>query len=443
MKIQAAVAWEAGAKLSIEEFDLDDPRDDEILVRVEAVGVCHTDESARLGLLPVVYPIILGHEGSGTVEATGSRVTKVKRGDKVLFTPDYCGTCEQCVLGYTPYCERVVPVTFTGTRPDGSPRAHAAGGRPVRAAFFGQSSFATHSLVTERNIVPVPQDAPLHYLAGFTCGVQTGAGVMLNAIGVQPHQTVAVFGTGAVGLAAVMAAAASGARQIVAVDRVRHRLDLALELGATQAVDTTDAGDLAAVTARIVAATGQGADAILDTTGNPAVILAAVNSAAKHGTISVITSSGAPVTIPPGALLLTGRKLRGTMGGHINPTVFIPRLLDLHARGRFPVDRLVKNYPFAEVNTAIADSLSGATIKPVLTFQPSVLPSPSSRAALSLKMPGLTSSLIAIFSRSAIHRSGVSTGKSVPNSTLSFSSVFAYCTRMGGKYFGDHPDRSM
>jgi aryl-alcohol dehydrogenase len=367
MRIKAAVAWEAGAKLSIEELDLDDPRDDEILVRVAATGVCHTDESSRLGLLPVVYPIILGHEGSGTVEATGKDVTRVKPGDTVLFTPDYCGTCEQCVLGHTPYCERQISVTFTGTRPDGSPRAHAADGRPVRASFFGQSSFATHSLVTERNIVPVPADAQLHYLAGFTCGVQTGAGVMLNAIGVAPHQAVAVFGVGAVGLAAVMAAHASGAREIVAVDRVRHRLDLALELGATHAVDTTGQ-DLGDVTAQVVRATGKGADAILDTTGNPAVIMAAVNSAAIHGTISVITSSGKEVTLPPGALLLTGRTLRGTMGGHINPTVFIPRLLGLHAQGRFPIDRLVRNYPFAELNTAIADSLSGATIKPVLTF---------------------------------------------------------------------------
>jgi aryl-alcohol dehydrogenase len=366
VKIRAAVAWEAGAKLSIEEFDLDDPRDDEILVRVEATGVCHTDESSRLGLLPVVYPIILGHEGSGTVEAAGKDVTKVKPGDKVLFTPDYCGTCEQCVLGYTPYCEQQTAVTFTGTRPDGSPRA-CQHGKAVRASFFGQSSFATHSLVTERNIIPVPADAPLRHLAGLTCGVQTGAGVILNAIGVRPHQTVAVFGTGAVGLAAVMAARASGAREIVAVDRVRHRLQLALDLGATWVVDTTGQ-DLADVTADVVATTGKGADVVLDTTGNPDVILAAVNAAAKHGTISVITSSGPPVTIPPGALLLTGRTLRGTMGGHINPTVFIPRLLDLHAQGRFAVDRLVKNYPFAEVNTAIADSLSGATIKPVLTF---------------------------------------------------------------------------
>jgi aryl-alcohol dehydrogenase len=285
----------------------------------------------------------------------------------VLFTPDYCGKCEQCVLGKTPYCDQVVPVTFIGTRSDGTPRAHQDG-KPVRASFFGQSSFATHSLVTERNIIPVAPDAPLHYLAGFTCGVQTGAGAMLNAMPVSTGSKVAVWGTGAVGLAAVMAAKASGAAEIVAVDRVAHRLALAAELGATATVDTTGQ-ELSDVAAAVVKLTGRGTNVALDTTGNPAVILAAIQSLATHGVASVITSSGAPVTLPPGDLLLKGRQLRGTMGGHINPTVFIPRLLDLHAQGRFPVDRLVKNYPFAELNTAIADSLSGATIKPVLTLE--------------------------------------------------------------------------
>jgi len=366
MRMQAAVAWEAGAPLSIEEFDLDEPRDDEILVRIEAVGVCHTDNNARLGRLPVVFPIILGHEGAGVVERTGTAVTGVKPGDRVLFTPDYCGKCEQCLLGRTPYCDDVVAVTFTGTRPDGSPRAHQ-NGTPVRASFFGQSSFATHSLVTERNIVPVPRDAPLGCLAGFTCGVQTGAGAILNAMPVGPGRTAAVFGTGAVGLAAVMAARASGADEIIAIDRIQHRLRLAEELGATHAIDTTGQ-NLADVTAEVVKFTRKGVDVALDTTGDPQVIMAAVESLATHGTASVITSSGAPVVVPPGSLLLKGRTLRGTMGGDIAPTVFIPRLLDLHRQGRFPVDRLVKNYPFAEVNTAIADSLSGATIKPVLTF---------------------------------------------------------------------------
>lgn len=382
MKVQAAIAWEAGAPLSIEEADLDDPRDDEILVRTEAVGVCHTDETARLGRLPVVFPIILGHEGAGVVERTGSAVTRVRPGDRVLFTPDYCGRCRQCRLGYTPYCDDVAALTFTGVRPDGSPRARV-GGRPVRASFFGQSSFATRALVTERNIVPVPPGAPLHYLAGLTCGVQTGAGAILNAMPVGPGRSVAVFGTGAVGLSAVMAAAASGADVIVAVDRVERRLALALELGATHAIDATgsagpgrdgpssDPGegrDLDAVAAEVTKVTRGGADVVLDTTGNPEVVMAGVKSLATHGTCSVITSSGAPLTLPPGALLLRGRSLRGTVGGHINPTVFIPRLLEMHQRGRFPFDRLVKNYPFAEVSTAIADSLAGVTIKPVLTF---------------------------------------------------------------------------
>jgi aryl-alcohol dehydrogenase len=366
MMIQAAVAREAGATLSIEEFDLDDPRADEILVRVEAVGVCHTDDNARLGRLPVVFPVILGHEGAGTVERVGRDVTRVRPGDRVLFTPDYCGRCEQCVLGRTPYCDEVVAVTFTGTRADGSPRA-AQDGRPVRAAFFGQSSFATHALVTERNIVPVAADAPLHYLAGFTCGVQTGAGAILNAMPVGSRSRVAVWGTGAVGLAALMAAKASGAAEIVAVDRVAHRLALAAELGATVTIDTTGQ-ELPDVAAAVVKATGRGADVALDTTGNPAVILAAVRSLATHGVASVITSSGAPVTLPPGDLLLKGRQLRGTMGGHINPTIFIPRLLALHAQGRFPVERLVRNYPFAALNMAMGHSLSGDTIKPVLTF---------------------------------------------------------------------------
>jgi aryl-alcohol dehydrogenase len=366
VKIEAAVAWEAGAPLSIEEVDLDEPRENEILVRVEAVGVCHTDDSARLGRLPVVFPVILGHEGAGVVERTGAAVRTVGPGDRVLFTPDYCGRCEQCRLGLSPYCDDVVAMTFSGVRRDGSPRAYKDG-KPVRASFFGQSSFATRSLVTERNVVRVPPDAPLHYLAGLTCGIQTGAGAVLNAMGVRPERSVAVFGSGAVGRAAVLAAAAAGASSIVAVDRVAHRLAVAAELGATHVIDSTGA-DLAEVSAEVAKVTRGGADVVLDTTGNPDVIMAGVNSLATHGTCSVITSSGAPVTVPPGALLLRGRKLRGTMGGHITPTVFIPRLLDLHARGRFPFDRLVRNYAFGDLRTAMDDSLSGETIKPVLTL---------------------------------------------------------------------------
>lgn len=382
MKVRAAVAWEAGAPLSIEEVDLDEPRADEILVRVEAVGVCHTDDKARHGKLPVVFPVILGHEGSGTVERAGAAVTRVRPGDRVLFTPDCCGRCPTCLAGRTPYCDDVIAVTFGGTRPDGSPRAHKDG-RPVRASYFGQSSFATHALVTERNIVPVARDAPLASLAGLTCGMQTGAGAVLNAMPAGPGRSVAVFGAGAVGLAAVMAAAASGADEIVAVDRVARRLRLAAGLGATHVIDTGGSAfprgddppstpreggrDLAGVSAEIVKVTGGGAHIALDTTTSPAMIKAAVQSLAPLGTCGFVSGSG-EIVLPPTDLQLKGRSLRGLMGGDIAPGVFLPRLLDLHRRGRFPFDRLVRNYPFTSVNTAIADSLSGAVVKPVLTF---------------------------------------------------------------------------
>ena len=365
MKVRAAIAWEAGAPLSIEEVDLDEPREDEILVRVEAVGVCHTDDKARHGRLPVVFPVILGHEGSGTVERAGTAVTRVRPGDRVLFTPDYCGRCPTCLAGRTPYCDDVIAVTFGGTRPDGSPRAHKDG-RPVRASFFGQSSFATHALVTERNIVPVARDAPLSSLAGLTCGMQTGAGAILNAMPAGPGRSVAVFGAGAVGLAAVMAAAASGTDEIVAVDRVARRLRLAAGLGATHVIDT-GGRELAGVSAEIIKVTGGGAQIALDTTTSPAMIKAAVQSLAPLGTCGFVSGSG-EIVLPPMDLQLKGRSLRGLMGGDIAPGVFLPRLLDLHRRGRFPFDRLVRNYPFTSVNTAIADSLSGAVVKPVLTF---------------------------------------------------------------------------
>lgn len=361
IKVRAAVAWEAGAPLSSAEIELDDPREDEILVRVEACGVCHTDEASRLGLPPVNFPIVLGHEGAGVVEHAGAHVRKVRPGDRVLFTPDYCGHCEQCRLGYTPYCDDAARLSFAG-----SPRA-ACDGKRVRTSFFGQSSFATRAVVNERNIVPVPADAPLHLLAGLTCGIQTGAGAILNAMPVGAPDAVAVFGSGAVGLSAVMAAVASGARSVVAVDRVPSRLSVALELGATHVIDPSGRA-LPSVVEEVVGATGGGAKSVLDTTSDPDVILAGVESLAAHGTCSVITGSGAPVAVPPGALLMKGRKLRGTVGGHINPTVFIPRLIEMYQQGRFPFDRLVKNYPFAEVSGAMADSLAGGTIKPVLTF---------------------------------------------------------------------------
>ncbi|MQA84361.1 MAG: alcohol dehydrogenase catalytic domain-containing protein [Streptosporangiales bacterium] len=364
MKITAAVAWRAGAPLEIEEVELDEPRDDEILVRVAAAGICHTDMHARDGHLPVELPMILGHEGAGTVEGVGSDVTQVAVGDKVLLTPDYCGRCRRCRMGQTTYCDNLVAVTFSGLRPDGSPRARQ-GDAAIRAAFFGQSSFASHALATERNVLKVPHDAPLHHLAALTCGLPTGAGSVLNVVPVTVGSSFAVFGAGAVGLGAVMAAVVAGATEIIAVDRVAHRLETATELGATHVIHTEGGGDVAE---EIREHTGGGCDVILDTTGVPALIRTAVESLDTRGTCGIVAGSGQDLSIPAAPLVRGGRTLRGIIGGEAIPGVFVPKLIALHERGRFPFDRLVRNYPFRQINEAIADSISGTTIKPVLTF---------------------------------------------------------------------------
>lgn len=363
MRVTAAVAREAGAPLALEEIELDEPRDDEILVRMEAVGVCHTDMNARDQRLPCPLPMVFGHEGAGTVAAVGSAVTRVVPGDKVLLTPDFCGHCTRCRMGQTTYCDNVMAVAFGGQRPDGSPRAHR-GTEAIRANFFGQSSFADHALATERNVLPVAADADLSVLAALTCGVQTGAGAVLNAMPMQPGGSFAVFGAGAVGLAALMAAVQSGASHVVAVDRVSSRLDLALELGATHILDVTSGTD---VVGEIHKVTG-GCDVVLDTTGVPDVIRQAVLSLGTQGTCGIVAGSGQELSLPTMALVSRGRSLRGIMGGDAVASVFLPRLIQLHDQGRFPFDRLVRHYPFADVNRAMSDSLDGSTIKPVLRF---------------------------------------------------------------------------
>ncbi|HET6501720.1 MAG TPA: NAD(P)-dependent alcohol dehydrogenase [Amycolatopsis sp.] len=362
MRITAAVAWETGQPLRLEEVDLDEPRDDEILVRIEAAGSCHTDQRARDREVPIRLPMILGHEGSGVVERVGTAVTAIGPGDKVLLTPDYCGRCPQCLSGRTPYCDDNVALTFGGRRADGSPRAHR-GDTEVPAMFFGQSSFATHSLATQRNAMKVPAEADLTLLAALGCGIQTGAGAILNAMPVAAGGSVAVFGAGAVGLSAVMAAVASGAGQVIVIDRVAARLALAAELGATHTIDTSAGSDVAA---EIRDHTGGGCEVAFDSTGVPELIATAVESTATRGVCGFVAGAGRQLTVPMMSLLYKGRSLRGIMGGDGRADLLLARLIALHERGRFPFERLIRHYRFEEVNTAMADSASGATIKPVL-----------------------------------------------------------------------------
>jgi len=238
MEITAAVAVHPNTDFEFGKLQLADPRPDEVLVEVEAVGLCHTDIGARDGALPIELPAVLGHEGSGTVVSVGVDVTKVAPGDRVVMSFNSCGECANCKAGHVAYCDNFFPRNLKGCRPDGSDTLHGANGR-VGGCFFGQSSFANYALAHKRNTVKVRKDAPLELLGPLGCGIQTGAGAVLNVLKPEKGSSFALFGCGGVGLAALMGARIAGCDPIVAVDKVSSRLDLARKLGATHVIDAS------------------------------------------------------------------------------------------------------------------------------------------------------------------------------------------------------------
>jgi aryl-alcohol dehydrogenase len=363
MKITAAVARDAGAPLSIETIDLEDPRPDEILVKLVATGVCHTDLVVRDGMLPTPLPVVLGHEGAGIVTAVGQSVRKVRPGDHVVMTFNSCGSCPSCREHATTYCHEFFPRNFFGARADGT-SALSKNGERINGNFFGQSSFASHALCHEANVVRVPAEAPLELLGPLACGVQTGAGAVMNALKVSAGKSFVVFGAGSVGLSALMAAKVVGAATIVAVDMNDARLAVAKELGATHTVNPRDASPVDA----IMKITGYGLDFALDTTGIPSVIRSAVDSLAPRGACGILGASGpdAEITLNETHFMSAGRRLLGIVEGESNPDVFIPALIDLYRTGRFPFDRLVRFYDFEHLNDAMHDSETGAAIKPIV-----------------------------------------------------------------------------
>jgi aryl-alcohol dehydrogenase len=363
MEIKAAVAREQGGSLTLESVMLEAPRDHEILVRVVATGVCHTDLVVLAGHLPTPFPVVLGHEGAGVVEQVGSAISKVKPGDHVVMTYNSCGVCPSCKDHATSYCHEFFPRNFFAVRDDGT-SGLSHNGASIHGNFFGQSSFATHALCHEANVVKVAPELPLELLGPLACGIQTGAGAVMNALQVPAGRSFAVFGTGSVGLSAVMAAQVVGASTIIAVDMNDERLALARELGATHTINPAQQH----ATETIMEITGFGVDYALDTTGLPAVIRNAVESLAPRGTCGIL---GAPapetrIELDETHFMSGGRRLIGIVEGDANPDTFIPTLAELYAKGRFPFDRLVKFYRLDQINEAIADSESGRTVKPII-----------------------------------------------------------------------------
>ena len=365
MKIRAAVSREGQPAPVIEEIELGEPRADEVRVRVVAAGVCHTDLRAHTGLAwNTPRPIVLGHEGAGIVEAVGSGVLHLKAGDRVVLSGSSCGICPSCRGNLPSYCREVIPRSFGGRRMDGS-SALSQGGAMLHGHFFGQSSFATHAIADARGAVRIDADIPFDIAAPLGCGVITGAGAVLKSFALQTGQTLAVFGTGSVGLSAVMAARLAGARQVIAVDPVASRRALALELGATAAIDAAEPDVVAAVRGLVP----DGVDFALNTTTVPTVYETALRVLGMRGVAAFVSSPPQPLAVPLPLLLGGGRSLRGIIGGDAAPQVVIPMLLDFWRQGRFPVDRLVSSFPFERIGEVFEAFHHGAVIKPVLRME--------------------------------------------------------------------------
>lgn len=362
VKTLAAISTGAAQPFTFAELELDAIRGNEILVRIEAVGLCHTDLTIK-SIWPDGVPIVLGHEGAGIVERVGSGVTDVQPGDKVLVSFASCGECAPCISGRPSYCARFQAANISGFRLDGSSTISGPDGPVSGSFFFGQSSFARYALTARRNAVVVPPDVDLIPAASFGCGIQTGAGAVVNVLQPTRDSRLIVFGLGGVGTAAVMAAAALGVSQIVGVDLSEFRRSTALAIGATHVVDGADPQILDTLRSL----TGGGATHAFETTSVPAVVRNAVEALEAMGTI-VLVATGADVTLDTRDLIGGGKTVRGCIEGDSDPQILIPRLVAWLQDGQLPMHQIVKTFPFAEINEAVAQMKDGSAIKPVLVL---------------------------------------------------------------------------
>ncbi|GIE83446.1 zinc-binding alcohol dehydrogenase [Actinoplanes philippinensis] len=345
MRIRAALVETAGGPFTLRDLELEAPRADEVLIRVTAAGICHTDLSMRQRWPARISPMVFGHEGAGVVEAVGGGVTTVTVGDMVAVSYRSCGLCELCRSGHPAYC-LLSDLNMRGTRADGSTPL-TSGETKVFGNFFGQSSFATHLLAYQSNVVRVPATLSPTVAAPLGCSVQTGAGTVLNVLRPSPGDTVVVFGSGSVGLSAVMAAVSLGC-EVIAVDPIAARRELAAELGATGTEP-------------------KAAHHAIDTTGRPDVIAQALGLLRRRGTLALV-GLGGKAEFDIRTVMYNGLRIRGVIEGDASPATFLPQLVDLHRLGRLPVERLITEYPFEDIESAARDAASGKVVKPVLTF---------------------------------------------------------------------------
>jgi Zn-dependent alcohol dehydrogenase len=362
--MRAAVLRAPGAALEVEDVELGSPRAGEVLVRVEAAGVCHTELHYMTGDIACPLPIVLGHEGTGVVEELGSGVEDLARGAPVAFTwRPRCGQCDYCVTGRPVMCIYGRVQARSGGLMDGTSRLRL--GDEELHHFLGVSCFAEYAVVSRRALVPLPAGIPAGIAAIAGCAVVTGVGAVVNVAGAQGSvagRPMLVMGAGGVGLSAVMGAHLVGAAPIVVVDMAREKLDLAQQLGATAIVDAAEVppGELVGVVREL---TGGGAEVAIDAVGSPAALAQSFAALRPGGTVVAVGlgPAAAAVAVPINELVQQQKHLVGSLYGSSNPTLDLPRLLGLYCSGRLPLDKLLgRTYRLDEVGTAYEDLRGGA-----------------------------------------------------------------------------------
>jgi S-(hydroxymethyl)glutathione dehydrogenase/alcohol dehydrogenase len=368
MKVEAAVAWEAARPLEIEEIELEGPRAGEVLVRLAATGVCHTDAYTLSGRDPEgLFPAVLGHEGAGVVEEVGEGVSSVAPGDHVipLYIPE-CRQCKFCLSGRTNLCITLRATQGQGLMPDGTSRL-SKGGKPIHH-YMGTSTFARFTVLPEIALAVVRKDAPLDKICLLGCGITTGIGAVLNVARVEPGSSVAVFGLGGVGLSVVQGAVMAGAERIIGVDLNPKKFELAGQLGATDFLNPKDVGNVAEA---IVEMTGGGADHSFECVGNVELMgqaLACTHRGWGQSVVIGVAGAGEEIHARP-FLLVTGRSWRGAAFGGVRGRTELPRYVDRYMAGRIKIDELVSaTMPLAEINRAFELMHEGEVIRSVVVY---------------------------------------------------------------------------
>jgi S-(hydroxymethyl)glutathione dehydrogenase/alcohol dehydrogenase len=371
MKALAAVAWEAGKPLEIETIDVAAPGHGEVLVKLVATGVCHTDAFTLSGADPEgLFPVILGHEGGGVVAEIGAGVTSVKPGDHVipLYTPE-CGTCKFCTSGKTNLCQSIRVTQGQGVMPDGTSR-FSANGKSIYH-YMGTSTFSEYTVLPEISLAKINPAAPLDKVCLLGCGITTGIGAVLNTAKVEPGSTVAVFGLGGIGLSVIQGAVMAKAERIIAIDINPDKFEMAQQLGATDVINPQDYE--APIQDVIVELTDGGADYSFECVGNVDLMRSALECCHKGWGESIIigvAGSGQEITTRP-FQLVTGRIWRGTAFGGVKGRTELPGYVDQYLAGTINIDDMVTHtMPLTDINRAFDLMHEGKSIRSVIQFDP-------------------------------------------------------------------------